>query len=372
MIAGGLGNVRRKHVEKSEIPVGAKIVVLGGPAMLIGLGGGAASSMGSGASSADLDFASVQRGNPEIQRRAQEVIDRCSRALDAESDPADPRRRRGRSVERRARSRGAHAGPRRASSTWRRFRTTSPACRPWSCGATSRRSATCCIIDAAQARRLRGHRAARALPVRGDRRDRRHRRAGARRQAARHAPGRPAARSVVRQGAEDAARRAPRDAAAGAAAAGRHRSARSRLSAAAFPGGGRQDLPDFDRRSHRRRHDQPRPDGRALAGAGGRRRGHDRPTTSATPAKRWPWASARRWRCSTRRRRAGSRWARRSPTFSRPTSARCRTCGCPPTGWRPAASPAKTRRCTPRCTPWAKSCVRRWASRFRWARIRCR
>ncbi len=77
MIAGGLGNVRRKHVEKSEIPVGAKIIVLGGPAMLIGLGGGAASSMGSGASSADLDFASVQRGNPEIQRRAQEVIDRC-------------------------------------------------------------------------------------------------------------------------------------------------------------------------------------------------------------------------------------------------------------------------------------------------------
>ena len=78
MIAGGMGNVRRKHVEKSEIPVGAKVVVLGGPAMLIGLGGGAASSMGSGASSADLDFASVQRGNPEIQRRAQEVIDRCS------------------------------------------------------------------------------------------------------------------------------------------------------------------------------------------------------------------------------------------------------------------------------------------------------
>src|SRR4029079_14474850 len=78
MIAGGLGNVRRKHVEKSEIPVGAKIIVLGGPAMLLGVGGGAASSVNSGASSADLDFASVQRGNPEIQRRAQEVIDRCS------------------------------------------------------------------------------------------------------------------------------------------------------------------------------------------------------------------------------------------------------------------------------------------------------
>ncbi|MEZ5533635.1 MAG: phosphoribosylformylglycinamidine synthase [Steroidobacteraceae bacterium] len=77
MIAGGLGNVRRPHVEKGEVPVGAKIVVLGGPAMLIGLGGGAASSVGSGSSSAALDFASVQRGNPEMQRRAQEVIDRC-------------------------------------------------------------------------------------------------------------------------------------------------------------------------------------------------------------------------------------------------------------------------------------------------------
>jgi phosphoribosylformylglycinamidine synthase len=77
MIAGGLGNVRRPHVDKGEVPIGAKLVVLGGPAMLIGLGGGAASSMGSGASSADLDFASVQRGNPEIQRRAQEVIDGC-------------------------------------------------------------------------------------------------------------------------------------------------------------------------------------------------------------------------------------------------------------------------------------------------------
>jgi phosphoribosylformylglycinamidine synthase len=77
MIAGGLGNVRRQHALKGEVPVGAHLVVLGGPAMLIGLGGGAASSMGSGESHADLDFASVQRGNPEMQRRAQEVIDRC-------------------------------------------------------------------------------------------------------------------------------------------------------------------------------------------------------------------------------------------------------------------------------------------------------
>ncbi len=77
MIAGGLGNIRRTHVEKLETPSGAKLIVLGGPAMLIGLGGGAASSVGSGTSAEDLDFASVQRGNPEMQRRAQEVIDQC-------------------------------------------------------------------------------------------------------------------------------------------------------------------------------------------------------------------------------------------------------------------------------------------------------
>jgi phosphoribosylformylglycinamidine synthase len=77
MIAGGLGNVRRPHVEKKDVVVGAPLIVLGGPSMLIGLGGGAASSVGSGQSSSDLDFASVQRGNAEIQRRAQEVIDRC-------------------------------------------------------------------------------------------------------------------------------------------------------------------------------------------------------------------------------------------------------------------------------------------------------
>jgi phosphoribosylformylglycinamidine synthase len=77
MIAGGLGNVRRAHVEKAPVVPGARIVVLGGPSLLIGLGGGAASSMGAGSSSADLDFASVQRGNPEMQRRAQEVIDAC-------------------------------------------------------------------------------------------------------------------------------------------------------------------------------------------------------------------------------------------------------------------------------------------------------
>jgi len=77
MLAGGIGNIRADHVQKDEISIGAKLVVLGGPAMNIGLGGGAASSMASGQSDADLDFASVQRDNPEMERRCQEVIDRC-------------------------------------------------------------------------------------------------------------------------------------------------------------------------------------------------------------------------------------------------------------------------------------------------------
>ncbi len=77
MIAGGLGNVRRLHVDKRPVPAGAPLVLLGGPAMLIGLGGGAASSQESGAGSEQIDFASVQRGNPEMQRRAQQDIDAC-------------------------------------------------------------------------------------------------------------------------------------------------------------------------------------------------------------------------------------------------------------------------------------------------------
>ncbi|MBA3903296.1 MAG: phosphoribosylformylglycinamidine synthase [Rhodocyclaceae bacterium] len=77
MIAGGVGNIAARDAHKIEFKPGALLIQLGGPGMLIGLGGGAASSMASGTNTADLDFASVQRGNPEIERRAQEVIDRC-------------------------------------------------------------------------------------------------------------------------------------------------------------------------------------------------------------------------------------------------------------------------------------------------------
>jgi phosphoribosylformylglycinamidine synthase len=77
MIAGGIGNILERQAFKRTLPVGALLIQLGGPGLLIGLGGGAASSMDTGANVAELDFDSVQRGNAEMQRRAQEVIDRC-------------------------------------------------------------------------------------------------------------------------------------------------------------------------------------------------------------------------------------------------------------------------------------------------------
>ncbi len=83
MIAGGVGNIDARHVHKKEVPAGSLIVQLGGPAMLIGLGGGAASSMDTGANAESLDFDSVQRGNPEMERRCQEVLDRCWQLGDA-------------------------------------------------------------------------------------------------------------------------------------------------------------------------------------------------------------------------------------------------------------------------------------------------
>ncbi len=77
MIAGGIGNISAKHTHKDEIPVGSLLIQLGGPGMRIGMGGSAASSMATGTNTADLDFDSVQRGNPEMERRAQEVINGC-------------------------------------------------------------------------------------------------------------------------------------------------------------------------------------------------------------------------------------------------------------------------------------------------------
>ncbi|MEQ1667761.1 MAG: phosphoribosylformylglycinamidine synthase, partial [Sulfuriferula sp.] len=83
MLAGGVGNIAASHCFKTMFPAGTLLIQLGGPGMLIGLGGGAASSMDTGTNAENLDFDSVQRGNPEMQRRAQEVIDRCWQLGDA-------------------------------------------------------------------------------------------------------------------------------------------------------------------------------------------------------------------------------------------------------------------------------------------------
>lgn len=141
MLAGGMGNIREGHVQKGEITVGAKLIVLGGPAMLIGLGGGAASSMATGASSADLDFASVQRENPEMERRCQEVIDRCWQLGDA--NPIAFIHDVGAGGLSNAFPELVNDGGRGGRFELRNVPTTSRAWRRWKSGATSPRNATC-------------------------------------------------------------------------------------------------------------------------------------------------------------------------------------------------------------------------------------
>jgi phosphoribosylformylglycinamidine synthase len=140
MIAGGIGSIADQHTHKNDIPVGSLLIQLGGPGMRIGMGGSAASSMATGANTADLDFDSVQRGNPEMERRAQEGSTRAGRWR-GQPDHLDPRRRR----------RGCRTPSRRSPttpgaarfSTCARCRWKKAACRRRKSGATSRRSATC-------------------------------------------------------------------------------------------------------------------------------------------------------------------------------------------------------------------------------------
>ncbi len=140
MIAGGLGNVRASHVEKGEVPPGSRLVVLGGPAMLIGLGGGAASSMAQGQSAEDLDFASVQRGNPEMQRRAQEVIDACWAM--GTTTPSSSSTTLGQAGSPTPCPRSSTTAGWAGVSSSAKCLTTNRACRPWVYGATRPKSAT--------------------------------------------------------------------------------------------------------------------------------------------------------------------------------------------------------------------------------------
>ena len=152
MIAGGLGNIRARARAEERLPVGAPLIVLGGPAMRIGLGGGAASSLASGASSEELDFASVQRDNAEMQRRCQEVIDRCWALGD--DNPIAAIHDVGAGGLSNALPELVHESGRGARARAARdARTTSRACRRSRSGATRRRSATCsaCIPSSSRA-----------------------------------------------------------------------------------------------------------------------------------------------------------------------------------------------------------------------------
>ena len=199
---------RRARRTRSAFPAGTLLIQLGGPGMRIGMGGSAASSMATGANAAELDFDSVQRGNPEIERRAQEVINHCWQLGEANPDPGDPRRRRGRPVQRLP---GAdqRRRPRRAL---RPARGAAGGVGPGAQGDLVQREPGALRagdragIAGAVPRVLR----ARALPVRGGRRGDRGAAAGraptkAPRHAGRHADGR-----AARQAAQDAPRREAR------------------------------------------------------------------------------------------------------------------------------------------------------------------
>lgn len=142
MIAGGLGSIDAGLTHKEVIPPGALLIQLGGPGLRIGMGGGAASSISMGSNSAELDFDSVQRGNPELERRAQEVIDRCWQQ--GERNPIVAIHDVGAGGLSNAFPELVNDAGRGASSTSSACRWKSRACRRPRSGATSRRSATCC------------------------------------------------------------------------------------------------------------------------------------------------------------------------------------------------------------------------------------
>ena len=309
MVAGGVGNLRAPLALKSPIPPGALLVQLGGPGMLIGMGGGAASSLEAGANVADLDFDSVQRGNAEIQRRAQEVIDACS-ALGASSpvlsihdvgagglSNALPELAHGAGQGRDDRS------PRRAE---RRAR--HDAAR----GVVQRGAGALRARDSARpSRRVPRDLRAGAVPVRRRRHGDGRRPPGGRRSAVRQPAGRRRPRRDPRQAAEDGPRRTARRAAPAGARSARRRAGGGLLPRAPRADRREQGFPRHDRRPYRRRPVRARPDGRAVAGAGRRLRGDARGLQPVTRARRSRSASARRSRSSTPRPRAGWRSARR-------------------------------------------------------------
>ncbi len=275
MIAGGLGSIAATQTHKVEFPAGTLLVQLGGPGMRIGMGGGAASSMAAGTNAAALDFDSVQRGNPEIQRRAQEVINHCWSLGDANPilaihdvgaggiSNAFPEL-----VD------GAGKGARFDLSKVPLEETGLAPKEIW-CNESQERYVMALRDDALPMFEAMCERERCPFAVVGVATD--ERRADPRRPgrgvdtdgpADRHADG-----GAARQAAAHAARRAACLVAGQSAGPHRRRTRTGGVRRAAPPDGGEQALPRHHRRPHGRRPEPPRPDGRTVAGAGGRLRG---------------------------------------------------------------------------------------------------
>ncbi len=371
MIAGGLGAIAATLTHKIEFPAGTLLVHLGGPGMRIGMGGGAASSMAAGTNAAELDFDSVQRGNPEIQRRAQEVINHCAALGDANPilaihdvgagglsnafpELVDGAGRGARFDLRKVPVEESGLAPKEIwcnESQERYVIAVAPDALPLFDAMCVRERCPYAVVGVAtDERRLvvdDGARAVIDMPM----------------------------DVLLGKPPEDAPRRAPSAARAAAARPRRRRAPQRGVRRAAPSDRREQAIPRHDRRPHRRRPVVPRPDGRPVAGSGRRLRGHARRLPRLCRRGDGAWASARRSPSSTRPHRAGWRSARRSPTCS-PRRSRSSASSSAATGWpRAATTPprrATTLRSTTRCAPSAWSSAPRSASAFRSARTACR
>ncbi len=369
MIAGGLGSIAAEQTHKIAFPAGTLLIQLGGPGMRIGMGGGAASSMAAGANAAALDFDSVQRGNPEIERRAQEVINHCW-AL-GETNPILAIHDVGAGGISNAFPELVDGAGRGARFDLSQVPLEESGLAPkeiW-CNESQERYVMAVSPDALPLFEAMCKRERCPFAVVG---------------VATDEP-----RLLLEQpGSDDRPIDMPMDVLLGKPPKMHREVERVARDEAALdlgdadldklgfdvlrhPTRGQQALPDHHRRPHRGRPEPPRPDGRPVAGAGGRLRRH---------AGRLPGLSRRgdepgRTHAAGRARCAGIRaaWrsARRSPTCW-PRRSSCRASSSAATGWRPAARPVKTPRCTTPSRPSASSCARRWASACRSARTACR
>lgn len=368
MLAGGMGNIRDEHVQKGEISVGAKLIVLGGPAMLIGLGGGAASSMATGASSADLDFASVQRDNPEMERRCQEVIDRCWQL--GERNPISFIHDVGAGGLSNALPELINDGGRGGRFELRAVPNDEPGMSPLEIWCNESQERYVLSVDAADFETFKAicERERCPFAVVGEAIEQRQLTV-----ADSHFDNKP-----VDMPLEVLLGKAPR----------MHRAVTREAELGDDFDAAGLELQESVERVLR----HPAVASKSFLITIG-----DRTITGLVARDQMvgPWqvpvadcavtatsfdvytgeamamGERTRWRCWTPRLPDAWPSARRSPTWLPRVSASCPTSSFPPTGWPPPATPARTRACMTRSRPWAWNCVRNWASPSRWARTRC-